>query len=77
MKLKSPPSAGKVMLIAFWDSQGPNLKHYPEKGSTVNSEHYSDMLLNKLKPAIFNKRVGLCPSTYHSPHHSNSSDNSF
>lgn len=49
-KFKSQPSAGKV----FWDSQGPILKHYLEKESTVNSERYSDTLLNKLKPAIHN-----------------------
>ncbi|KAK8406844.1 hypothetical protein O3P69_007418 [Scylla paramamosain] len=56
---QSQPSAGKVMLTVFWDSRGPILEHYLETGSTVNSERYSDMLINKLKPAIRNKRRGL------------------
>ena len=47
------------MLTVFWDSRGPILEHYLETGSTVNSERYSDMLINKLKPAIRNKRRGL------------------
>jgi len=30
-KLKSQPSAGKLMLTVFWDSQGPILEHYQER----------------------------------------------
>jgi hypothetical protein len=36
----------------FWDSQGPILEHYQERGTTVNSAHCSEMLCDKLKPAI-------------------------
>lgn len=29
--------AGKLLLAVFWDSQGPNLEHYTERGATVKS----------------------------------------
>jgi hypothetical protein len=57
-KLKNVPSAKKVMLILFWDINGPILEHYMEHGQTVNSERYSAMLKDKLKPAIHSKRRG-------------------
>ena len=40
----------------FWDSQGPVLEHYEERGTTINSARYSEMLTNRLKPAIRSKR---------------------
>lgn len=58
-KFKSQPSAGKLMLTVFWDSQGPVLEHYQERGSTINSARYSEMLIDRLKPAIRSKRRGL------------------
>ena len=58
-KFKSQPSAGKLMLTVFWDSQGVVLEHYQEKGITINSARYSEMLIDKLKPAIRSKRRGL------------------
>jgi histone-lysine N-methyltransferase SETMAR len=54
-KFKTQLSAGKVMLTIFWDSQGPILEHYQERGTTVNSAHCSEMLRGKLKPAIRTK----------------------
>jgi hypothetical protein len=51
-KFKTQPSAEKVMLTVFWDSQEPILEHYQERGTTANSVHYSEMLCDKLKPAI-------------------------
>jgi histone-lysine N-methyltransferase SETMAR len=51
-KFKTQPSAGKVMLTVFWDSQGPILEPYQERGTTVSSAHYSETLCDKLKPAI-------------------------
>jgi hypothetical protein len=30
-KLKTHPTAGKLMLIVFWDSQGLLLEHYQER----------------------------------------------
>jgi hypothetical protein len=34
---KVTPSAGKVMLTAFWDSQGVLLFHFQNHGENVNS----------------------------------------
>jgi len=51
-KFKSQPSAGKVMLTIFWDSQGVIQEHSLERGTTVNSVRYSEMLSTELKPAI-------------------------
>ena len=58
-KFKTQPSAGKVMLTVFWDSKGPILEDYLEKGRTINSVRYSDLLANNLKPAVCTKRRGL------------------
>jgi histone-lysine N-methyltransferase SETMAR len=58
-KFKSQPSAGKVMLTLFWDSQGLILDHYLKRGTRVNSVLYSEMLSTKLKPVILNKCRGL------------------
>ena len=43
------------MLTVFWDSQGPVLEHYQERGTTINSVQYSEMLTDRLKPAIRSK----------------------
>ena len=48
-KFKTQPSAGKLMLTVFWDSQGPILETYQERGTTVTSATYCDML-NLLAP---------------------------
>ena len=58
-KFKTQASAGKVMLTIFWDVNGPILVHFQEKGQTVTSARYSDMLVNELKPAIRSKHRGL------------------
>ena len=57
-KSKTQPSAGKLMLTVFWDSQGPVLEHYQER-SSINGARYSEMLTDRLKPAIRSKRQGL------------------
>jgi transposase len=57
-RLKTQPSAGKVMTV-FWNSQGPILEHYQQRGATLNSVHYSETLRDNLKPAIRTKRRGL------------------
>ena len=44
------------MLTVFWDSQGPVLEHYQERGTTINSSLYSEMLTDRLKSAIRSKR---------------------
>ena len=58
-KFKTQASAGKVMLTIFWDVNGPILVHFQEKGQTVTSARYSDMLVNKMKPAIRSEERGL------------------
>jgi histone-lysine N-methyltransferase SETMAR len=58
-KLKTQDSAGKVMLTIFWDVKGSILVHFQEKGQTVTSVRYSDMLVNELKPMIRSKRWAL------------------
>jgi len=56
-KFKSQPSAGKLLLTVFWDSQGPILEHCMEKGVTVTSVNYCNML-NELRLAIRSKQRG-------------------
>jgi hypothetical protein len=56
--LKTLPSADKLMLTIFWDSQGPILETFLEHGTTVTSATYCDMLQRGLMPAICSKRRG-------------------
>ena len=58
-KAQTQPSAGKLMLTVFWDSQGSVLEHYQERGTTINSVRYIEMLACRLKPEIRSKRRGL------------------
>lgn len=58
-KFHTQQSAGKVMLTLFWDAKGVILEHYMDKGVTVTSRSYSDMLQNHLRPAIRSKQRGL------------------
>jgi len=59
-KFKSQPSAGKLMRTDFWDSENPILEQYQETGSTINSARYSEMLIDRLKPAIRSKPQDNC-----------------
>jgi hypothetical protein len=43
---KTQASAGKDMLIIFWDVNGPILVHFQEKDPPVTNARYSDMLVN-------------------------------
>jgi len=47
-KIKSQPSAGKVMATVFWDYQGVILIDFMAKGTTINFEAYIETL-RKLK----------------------------
>ena len=58
-KFKIQPSAGKLMLTVFWDSQGSVLEHYQERGTTINSAQYSEVFSDRLKPTIRRKLRGL------------------
>jgi histone-lysine N-methyltransferase SETMAR len=57
-KFKSQPSAGKLLLKVFWDSQGPLLERYIAKDVMVASEKYCNMLRNEPRPAICSKQRG-------------------
>ena len=46
------------MLMVFWDSKGPILEHYKEKGVTATSVNYCNMLRIELRPAIRSKWRG-------------------
>jgi histone-lysine N-methyltransferase SETMAR len=56
-KFKVAPSAGKVMLTVFWDSQGVLFTYFQKHGENVNSASYCEALL-KLQDAIRRKRPG-------------------
>ena len=43
-KFKMQPSAGKLMLTVFRDSQGPVLETYRERRTTVTGATYCDVL---------------------------------
>ena len=57
-KFKSQKSLRKVMLTVFWDRNGPITISFLERGNTVNSENYCE-LLTQVKKDIKNKRRGL------------------
>jgi histone-lysine N-methyltransferase SETMAR len=56
-KFKFTPSAGKVVLTLFWDSQGVLLAHFQKRGENVNSASYCEAL-SKFQDAIFRKCPG-------------------
>jgi hypothetical protein len=43
-KISGMPSAGKLMLTVFWDSQGVQLAHFQKHGENVNSVSYCEVL---------------------------------
>ncbi|UYV65437.1 hypothetical protein LAZ67_3004385 [Cordylochernes scorpioides] len=49
-------SAGKVLLTIFWDVDGPICLDFLSSRQRMNSDLYCDILVNKLKPGIRNKR---------------------
>ena len=58
-KVQNPTIPRKSDGYSVSDSQGPVLEHYQEMGTTINSARYSEMLTDRLKPTIRNKRRGL------------------
>jgi len=56
---KTQASAGKFMLTIIGEVNGPILAHFQEKGQTVTSAGYTDILVNESKSAIRSKRRGL------------------
>jgi hypothetical protein len=52
-KIQNSTISGKSDIdTSFWDAQEPILEHYQEKGTTVNSVCYSEILQDQLKSAI-------------------------
>jgi histone-lysine N-methyltransferase SETMAR len=56
-KVTRTPSAGKVMLTVFWDSQGVLLAHYQKRAENMNYASYCEVLL-KLRDTIRRKCPG-------------------
>ncbi|UYV81002.1 hypothetical protein LAZ67_19002479 [Cordylochernes scorpioides] len=54
-KAKTVPSAGKVMVSVFWDSEGVLLLDFLNKGQTITGNYYAK-LLKQLREAIKEKR---------------------
>ena len=61
-QVKSERSAKKIMASIFWDAKGVLLIDYLEKGKTINSEYYCN-LLDQLDKNIREKRPGLQKKT--------------
>ena len=57
-KVKTVPSAGKVMASVFWDAREIIFIEYLHKGKTINSEYYTN-LLQRLRDEIKKKRPHL------------------
>ncbi|UYV78938.1 hypothetical protein LAZ67_17000346 [Cordylochernes scorpioides] len=57
-KAKTVPSAGKVMVSVFLDSEGVLLLDFLNKGQTIAGNHYAN-LVKQLREAIKEKRRGM------------------
>ena len=56
-KLKTQPSAGKVMTTVFWDAKGVIMFEFLAKKSTITNAYYAN-LLDQLRTVIHKKRRG-------------------
>ncbi|UYV66979.1 K02A2.6-like, partial [Cordylochernes scorpioides] len=56
-KAKTVPSAGKVMVSVFWDSEGVLLLDFLNKGQTITDNYYAN-LVKQLREAFKEKRRG-------------------
>ncbi|UYV69058.1 hypothetical protein LAZ67_6002200 [Cordylochernes scorpioides] len=57
-KAKTVPSAGKVMVFVFWDSEGVLLLDILNKGQTITANYYANFV-NQLRETIKEKRRGM------------------
>ncbi|KAJ4440347.1 hypothetical protein ANN_08486 [Periplaneta americana] len=57
-KFRNFTTAGKVMLMLFLDSEGLLRCHFMERGESVTSARYSEILRTELRRAVKNKRPG-------------------
>ena len=58
-EVQNASNCRKTYAYSFWESQGPLMEHYRERGSTVKNVRCIELLCNKLKPAIRSKGRGL------------------
>ncbi|UYV72817.1 hypothetical protein LAZ67_10000876 [Cordylochernes scorpioides] len=56
-KAKTVPTAGKVMVSVFWDSEGILFLNFLNKGQTITGDYYAN-LVKQLREAIKEKRRG-------------------
>jgi [histone H3]-lysine36 N-dimethyltransferase SETMAR len=56
-KAKAIPSAGKVMVTVFWDTEGILLLDYLQKGQTITGTYYANLLM-RLRDVLKIKRRG-------------------
>ena len=59
-KFKTVPSAGKILLTLFWDSQRVYMTEVLEAGNTVNSARYIETIKN-LRPMVCRVRRSTSP----------------
>jgi hypothetical protein len=57
------------MLTLLWDAQGPIMEPYQERGTTINSVRYSEMLRDQLKPTTGTQRRELLSQSIASLHY--------
>jgi histone-lysine N-methyltransferase SETMAR len=58
LKAKTTSSFGKVMATVFWDGSGVILIDYLQKGASINSAYYANLLEHDLREALRKKRPG-------------------
>jgi histone-lysine N-methyltransferase SETMAR len=66
------PSAGKMMVSIFWDSQGIIIIDYLEQGRTINVTYYADKLRFLRQEITCERRDKLTPGVlllHHAPTH--------
>jgi len=72
-KIRSVPSAGKVMASVFWDAEGILFIDYLEKGKTITGEYYSNLLtrldekIREKRPSLQKKKINLSSGQFTRP----------
>ncbi len=56
-QLRQARSAGKIMMVIFWDKDGVLLTEYLQRGTTINGPYYAS-IIERLRSVILEKRRG-------------------
>jgi transposase len=56
-RLRQARSAGKIMMLIFWDKDGVLLTGYLQRGTTINGPYYAS-IIERLRSVILEKRHG-------------------